>query len=370
MTDQIWDIDTTIYIILEHFAENSEEINLANYGMLLWGNSQYSYAEASMGYHTNGKSDFSWGYYGSRGWNKPHLVTYFESHDEERLMYKNLTWGNNAGDYNIKELHTAINRVKAIGAFFFTIPGPKMIWQFGELGYDNSIDDPCRLCEKPILWDYFEDYERIRLYNTFQALIHLHRQYPIFNNFTTEVDLDLGSTTGKKRIRLSFNDQKAVIIGNFNVVNQSIDPDFFHTGTWYDYFSGDSIIVSDLNESINLDPGQFHIYSNFYIDPPEDNLLSTHTQSVLLPNSIEIKQNYPNPFNPSTLIQISSSGDEQTSLQIFDINGKLVDTLMDRNFISGINTYQWNASSHPSGIYIARLSSGSITKSIKMLLVK
>ena len=157
MTDQIWDIDTTIYIILEHFAENSEEINLANYGMLLWGNSQYSYAEASMGYHTNSKSDFSWGYYGSRGWNKPHLVTYFESHDEERLMYKNLTWGNNAGDYNIKELHTAINRVKAIGAFFFTIPGPKMIWQFGELGYDNSIDDPCRLCEKPILWDYFED---------------------------------------------------------------------------------------------------------------------------------------------------------------------------------------------------------------------
>ena len=370
MTDQIWDIDTTIYIILEHFAENSEEINLANYGMLLWGNSQYNYAEASMGYHTNGKSDFSWGYYGSRGWNKPHLVTYFESHDEERLMYKNLTWGNNAGDYNIKELHTAINRVKAIGAFFFTIPGPKMIWQFGELGYDNSIDDPCRLCEKPILWDYFEDYERIRLYNTFQALIHLHRQYPIFNNSTTEVDLDLGSSTGKKRIRLSFNDQKAVIIGNFNVVNQSIDPDFFHAGTWYDYFTGDSIIVSDLNEPINLDPGKFHIYSNFYIDPPEDNLLSTHAQSVFLPNSIEIKQNYPNPFNPSTLIQISSSGDEQTSLQIFDINGKLVDTLMDRNFISGINTYQWNASSHPSGIYIARLSSGSITKSIKMLLVK
>jgi hypothetical protein len=245
-----------------------------------------------------------------------------------------------------------------------------MIWQFSELGYDNSIDDPCRLCEKPILWDYFEDYERIRLYNTFQALIHLHRQYPIFNNSTTEVDLDLDSSTGKKRIRLSFNDQKAVIIGNFNVVNQSIDPDFFHTGTWYDYFSGDSIIVSDLNESINLDPGQFHIYSNFYIDPPEDNLLSTHAQSVFLPNSIEIKQNYPNPFNPSTLIQISSSGDEQTSLQIFDINGKLVDTLMDRNFISGINTYHWNASSHPSGIYIARLSSGSITKSIKMLLVK
>jgi len=370
MADQIWETDSSIYIILEHFADNSEEINLANYGMLLWGNSQYNYAEASMGYHSNGKSDFSWGYYGSRGWDKPHLVTYFESHDEERLMYKNLTWGNSTGGYNIKELYTAISRVQAVGSFFFTIPGPKMIWQFGELRYDNSIDDPCRLCEKPILWDYFDDIERKRLYKTFQALIQLRQQYPIFNSSNSEVDLDFGSSTGKKRIRLSYNDEKAVIIGNFNVENQSMDPDFFHTGIWYDYFSGDSIFVSDLNGPINLDPGQFHIYSNFHMEPPEENLLSSHTESEFLPNTIGIKQNYPNPFNPSTLIQISSNGDMQTSLYIFDINGKLVDTLMDRKFITGINTYQWNASTFPSGIYIARLSSGSMNRSIKMLLVK
>jgi len=370
MADQIWETDSSIYIILEHFADNSEEINLANYGMLLWGNSQYNYAEASMGYHSNGKSDFSWGYYGSRGWSNPHLVTFFESHDEERLMYKTITWGNSAGTYNIKNINTAINRVKAIGSFFFTIPGPKMIWQFGELGYDISIDDPCRLCEKPILWDYFDDMERRRLYKTFQTLIHMRQQYEIFNSANTEVDLYVGSSTGKKRIRLSYNDENAVIIGNFNVVNQSLDPDFFHTGIWYDYFSGDSIYVSDLNDPIDLDPGQFHIYSNFYMNPPEENLLSTHTENEFLPNTIEIKQNYPNPFNPSTLIQISNNGDMQTSLHIFDINGKLVDTLMDQNFISGINTYQWNASTFPSGIYIARLSSGSMNRSIKMLLVK
>jgi len=370
MADKIWETDSSIYIILEHFADNSEEINLANYGMLLWGNSQYNYAEASMGYHSNGKSDFSWGYYGSRGWSNPHLVTFFESHDEERLMYKTITWGNSAGTYNIKNINTAINRVKAIGSFFFTIPGPKMIWQFGELGYDISIDDPCRLCEKPILWDYFDDMERRRLYKTFQTLIHMRQQYEIFNSANTEVDLYVGSSTGKKRIRLSYNDENAVIIGNFNVVNQSLDPDFFHTGIWYDYFSGDSIYVSDLNDPIDLDPGQFHIYSNFYMNPPEENLLSTHTENEFLPNTIEIKQNYPNPFNPSTLIQISNNGDMQTSLHIFDINGKLVDTLMDQNFISGINTYQWNASTFPSGIYIARLSSGSMNRSIKMLLVK
>ena len=51
-------------------------------------------------------------------------------------------------------------------AFFFTIPGPKMIWQFGELGYDYSINhcangtinNNCRLDAKPIRWDYLAEY--------------------------------------------------------------------------------------------------------------------------------------------------------------------------------------------------------------------
>ena len=370
MADQIWNIDSTIYVILEHFAENSEEIALANYGMLLWGNSQYNYAEASMGYHSNGKSDFSWGYYGSRGWDNPHLVTFFESHDEERIMYKTTTWGNGSGSYNIKHIDTALDRIKGIGSFFFTIPGPKMIWQFAELGYDVSIDDPCRLCEKPIRWDYYDDLERRKLYQTFQELIDLRKQYPIFNSANTEVDLYVGSSTGKKRIRLSYNDDKAVIIGNFNVVPQSIDPQYFHTGTWYDFFSGDSIHVSDINDPFYLNPGEFHILSNFYIDPPEENLLSTHREESFLPNTIEINQNYPNPFNPSTFIEVSSNENRQIRLEIFDIKGELIDTLMDEYFTSGIRTIQWNASFLPSGIYIARISSGSINKSVKMLLVK
>ena len=90
MADVMWEYDSTAYVILEHFAPNSEEKILAEYrhGMMLWGNSNFNYNEATMGYHENGKSDFSWGYYGTRQWNVPNLVTYMESHDEERLMYK------------------------------------------------------------------------------------------------------------------------------------------------------------------------------------------------------------------------------------------------------------------------------------------
>ena len=94
-----------------------------------------------MGWHENSKSDFSWISYKNRGWSDPHLVGYMESHDEERLMFRNLAYGNSGGSYNIKSLNTALERMELAGAFFFTIPGPKMIWQFGELGYDFSIDE-------------------------------------------------------------------------------------------------------------------------------------------------------------------------------------------------------------------------------------
>jgi hypothetical protein len=75
-----------------------------------------------------------------RGWNQPHLIGYQESHDEERLMYKNLTFGNSAnGSHNAKDLNVALRRDGMATAFWAMMPGPKMIWQFGELGYDYSI---------------------------------------------------------------------------------------------------------------------------------------------------------------------------------------------------------------------------------------
>ncbi len=111
---------------------NSEETVLSNYGMMLWGNMNYDYNEATMGYVSN----LTGATYKSRGWSDMHLVSYMESHDEERLMYKNLQYGNSSGTYNIKFFPIAIQRMKLAGVFYFTIPGPKMIWQFGELGYD------------------------------------------------------------------------------------------------------------------------------------------------------------------------------------------------------------------------------------------
>ncbi|MFI7716776.1 hypothetical protein ACIAN7_19720, partial [Acinetobacter baumannii] len=55
-------------------------------------------------------------------------------------MYKLRRFGNASGSYDTKNLNTALKRMELVGAFLFTIPGPKMLWQFGELGYDYARD--------------------------------------------------------------------------------------------------------------------------------------------------------------------------------------------------------------------------------------
>jgi hypothetical protein len=88
--------------ILEHLGNDDEEADLAGRGMLLWGKMTDAYNQNTMGYNTN--ADISRAYYKNRtGWGQPHLVTYAESHDEERIMYKNLTFGNSANAaHNVK----------------------------------------------------------------------------------------------------------------------------------------------------------------------------------------------------------------------------------------------------------------------------
>lgn len=374
MADQIWENYPTAYVILEHFAVNSEENELSNYGMLLWGNSNYNYNEATMGWHDSGNSDFSWGFYTTRGWSKPHLVTFMESHDEERLMYKNLQWGNSSGDYSIKELSTSLNRIKLAASFFLTLPGPKMIWQFGELGYDYSIDYNGRVGNKPIRWNYYNEQNRRNLYKTFAALLKLRNENEVFTSASSNVSLSVSSS--KKRINISHEAMNVSIIGNFAVTATDIDPKFQHTGTWYDYFFGDSINVTNPNENICLKPGEFFIYTDKKLETPEAGIITgIESEIVELPLHYKLFQNYPNPFNPQTTIQYELPAPEKVKLEIYNLQGQKIKTIIHKNQAAGFYRVTWDGSTDDgrrttSGLYLYRLLAGDFVQTKKMLLLK
>jgi 1,4-alpha-glucan branching enzyme len=378
MANKIWETDTTAYIILEHFTDNSEEKVLAEYryGMMLWCNQNYNYNEATMGYNDNGKSNFSWGYYGTHGWTVPHTVTYMESHDEERLMFKNVTYGNGAGSYQIQDTTTALQRMQLANAFFLTYPGPKMIWQFGELGYDYSIDVNGRVGEKPIRWDYLNDGRRERLFKTITALLDIRRTNTVFTSKQTTVELWLNDPSGKKRIRLMNPQMNVTIVGNFGVVTQSIDPQFLYPGTWYDYFSGDSLTVPPTGLSVNLYPGQFHIYTDKKLPTPEQGILTgIEDQPSVTPLSYQLWQNYPNPFNPETRITFEISRAGKVRITIFNVLGQRVATLLNEQYSAGRHELLWDGRNDSgeqlsSGIYFLQMKAGEFIQNRRMVLLK
>ncbi|MBN1478949.1 DUF4961 domain-containing protein [candidate division KSB1 bacterium] len=364
MADAIWAIDPTVYIILEHFTDNIEEQELAEYGMLIWGNLNDKYNEATMGYHDNSKSDFSRGTYKRRGWDVPHLVTYMESHDEERLMVKNIKYGNSSGTYNIKDEKTALERIELAATFFFTIPGPKMFWQFGELGYDYSIEYNGRVGEKPPRWDYARQTKRQKLRDVFSTLIRLKQHYPTFSSS----DFTFSFGPAVKWLKINHDSMNAVIIGNFDVVERSVRITFQRTGTWHDFFKRDSLIIDSTRQNILLLPGEYHIYT----DKKTDDSLISHIEKPItpMPATFLLYQNYPNPFNPHTTIKYAIPQDKIVYLKIYNILGEEITTLVHTFQTAGEYAVTFNAEQYSSGIYFYQLRTDLGTFTKRMLLMK
>jgi 1,4-alpha-glucan branching enzyme len=370
MADRIWEVNPKAFVILEHLADNIEERPLANYGMLMWGNLNHNYNEATMGWHEQNKSNFSWISYKQRGWDFPHVVGYMESHDEQRLMWKNLQYGNSSGDYNIQELPTALNRLKLAGAFFFTIPGPKMIWQFGELGYDYGLGEEGRgrTSPMPIPWnDYLNDENRINLYKTWSHLIDLKKEYDVFrtDNFTLQV---AGSV---KRIYLNHGDMDVGIIGNFDVVERNVTLNLQHTGMWYDYFTGDTIDYTGPDSLFTLAPGAFYLLTSEWIEGPDEDII-THSgyRDDSMPGSFALRQNYPNPFNPGTTIVYSIPKALHVSLHIYDVLGRRIATIVDEFQNAGAYERYFDASHLSSGLYFYRIEAGEFVEVKRMMYVR
>ena len=341
--DFIKSINPNAYVVLEHFADNDEEQVLANYGFILWQRMSEQYGQALMGWQDN--SDFSWAYYQNRGFNYPNNLVFMESHDDERLIYKALQWGNHTSDYDVRQLDTALSRERGLVAFWATMPGPKMLWQFGELGYDYSINycspgvysDDCRTSPKPVRWDYRLNPKRWKLYNTYRKLLYWKQTNPIFRlgNFS------LNTSGYVKEQWISSDTFNIYVVGNFDVVSQSVNLHFQHTGTWYDVFNGTNLSVSSTSMSGTLAPGQFHIYADHpvnLVDALPAKVSQLRHRSKLF---------YPDPASDRIVLNNSRNG----RIEVYTTSGRKV---LQKNVSVGQSL---DISRLQSGLYIVRFIS-------------
>jgi 1,4-alpha-glucan branching enzyme len=251
-------IDPNLYVILEYFAVNQEEAELVSQGMMMWNNLSGPAEQCTMGYATNPSWDISGLFYDRYGFNSSTgNITYFESHDEERLQYKNEQYGNISGSYNVKDLATGLKRDEAAAVILLSSPGPKMLWQFGELGYDIGINTNGRTGEKPIHWEYLQDVNRRHLHDIYARMIKWKINNAVFNTSTFNYSL----TGPVKTVQLTDPSNNLEVVANFDVVTQSQNVNFASTGTWYDNLTGTSINVTSVPFTMSFAPGEYHVYS-------------------------------------------------------------------------------------------------------------
>lgn len=151
-------------------------------------------------------------------------------------------------------LTVAMRRAGASAAFFLTVPGPKMIWQFGEIGYDYSINHNDRTGEKPVVTDeYMADPARKALYETYAALIKFRRENSRF--FDEDADFKWDPSAAVKTITCTVDGKAFHVVGNFGkAATDYAVPE----GNWTDYMS-DEQIAGD----ITLKQGEFRLLLNF-----------------------------------------------------------------------------------------------------------
>lgn len=139
--------------------------------------------------------------------------------------------------------------------------------------------------------------------------------------------------------------------------------------TWqaFNHFAGPRIIDIDFVDADHVWIcgwyGTLLYFDGTTIDTPEPTVEPA-------PSSYLLRQNFPNPFNPTTTISFTLPQTGLTSLVIYDLLGRTVQTLIDRPLAAGSYYIPWNAETLPSGVYFYRLTSGNFSAVKKTILLK
>lgn len=364
--DYSWSLDETHYVIFEHLGGDTEEQEWANYrigdaipkGIMMWSEMWDAYKNLAQGQ----TSDINFDRMGhaAHGFTQKRSLGYPESHDKDRIMYEMTEFGvNTEPTHNVRDLNIALSRMSALGGVTIPIPGPKMIWHFADLGMNNSIwtcsngsvnsdydgnnDGDCKLDTKPQpQWtnNWINDTNRSQIYNDWARLNALKINEPVF-----EGSYSITSGTQTPRISIYTGNENnsgselknVIVVANFSVTSQTINPNFPYSGDWYDLMDeSGSTTIDGSTASISLSPGEFRVYGN------QASVLSTDKFDTQFGLKL-----FPNPTNNTFSINKNIE-----VLNIYSITGKLVKTFKG-NFRKG---YIFDVSNLKQSLYLVRIT--------------
>ena len=358
--DNQWAADPLSLVIFEHLGTGGsaqEEVEWASYnrvgnqgGIMQWRKMTDPYANLLKGNATNlaAVTDPS-----------DRMIGYAESHDEERVVYKAL---NEAGQ-TVGNLDKVLQRLPAMGSVLFMVPGPKMIWHFGALGWDESLflcsngnvqfNDGCKLDTKPQpQWaeNWLQNPARANVYNQWARQIDLRIKEDVFENGQFAWNF---SQVGRPRLDVWTSTSPTsslsyvFVLTNFSDSTYDVPGGFPFTGNWVNLMDNTTLNVTNQNQNVSIEPGGYRIFGN---QQSTLDIVNNESRSLTL---------YPNPANNYFVIE-----GEITKAEIYSVTGQLVKSF------DGINVtdYQFDINDLTKGVYLVKaFDSQNRTKTMKLI---
>ncbi|WP_035759849.1 alpha-amylase family glycosyl hydrolase [Flavobacterium tegetincola] len=368
--DLQWNIDPNFYVIFEHLGTGgsyNEEVEWANYrktaepdgiskGIMQWRKMTDAYANFLKGNSTNlsGVADAS-----------DRFIGYAESHDEERVVYKALT----ESGQTLNNLPKVLKRLSAMGALHLLVPGPKMIYHFGELGYDDSIftcnngtvnsptdsaSGDCKLDTKPQnQWtgNWLANVARKKVYDDWSRMIDLKKNENVFENGQHSWNF---STTGKPRLDIYTSTTATPNLSYVFVLTNATNSDsntagnFPYTGVWYNLMDGTPLTVTSTTQTVAIEADGFKVFGNkqAFLSQTDFNA----TKVVLQPN-------------PSTGTFFINT--DTQNVVIYNLTGQLVKEFKG----SFDSSHSYSIDGLTDGVYLVRITDANNNQS-SMKLIK
>lgn len=331
--DAIKEVKPDAYFINEHLAGYQEENEMAKDGEMNWANVNHAACQFVMGYSSESDANRFYAPKDSRTWGS--TVSYCESHDEERMAYKQKQYGA-AG---VKGNHTvSMLRLASIAGQMILSPGAHMIWQFGELGNDQTTkktDGSNNTDPKLVKWSYLDDADRKGLYDSYRDFIYIRNENPDLFKESVTPTMSCGTSNwaNGRYIYLSNGTKELIFVVNPNTTGSKKFYATFKTNDNANY----KLASKGYNTEVSFDAaaGTVTVPANSY--------------ALIVSNSISGIDDIVNDY-------------DQNAVAVHGLEGEIEITgAYDNVEIYNAAGVRYNTTNVPAGIYIVRVD-GNIYK--------
>ncbi|MCM1518041.1 MAG: alpha-amylase family glycosyl hydrolase [Pseudoflavonifractor sp.] len=213
--DAMRKVRSDAYFINENLAGAREENEMAKDDEINWANVNYASCQFAMGYTSGSDLNRFYAPKDSRTWGS--TVSYAESHDEERMAYKQ----NTSGASGVKgDLEMSMRRLGSVAAQMLMAPGAHMIWQFQEFGADQttkSASGDNNTSPKKVIWSYLDNEYRAGLAQSYRELCGIRSTYPSLFRQGVNTTMNCSGWANGRTIVLADGSSELICVVNPNL---------------------------------------------------------------------------------------------------------------------------------------------------------